>query len=228
MPSFAETVDAFVASRDFDQATLSRLTFWIDEFGDRSITEISADDVDQAIVRLAERGQLKPYKNQQCRPAGKPLAPSSINRYISQLGSVFKYARRLRLVPRSFVSPTLNIERLPEPYDPDRYLRPEDVERLLKVCKVVDTKWRKMSALIVLAHHTGLRRGSLMSLRWSDIDFQQRTATVLRTKNGLPIVAALSHRAVMELKKLPGKYPDEYIFAGRKVAHSNLDRFGYD
>ncbi len=215
MPTFAETVEAFVASREYDQATLSRLAFWTTEFGDKNLLEITPDDVDMALVRLAERGRLKPYKHSQSRPAGKPLAPSTINRYISQLGSIFKYAKRLRLVPRSHVPPTANIERSPEPADPDRYLRPEEVEKLLTVARVLDVRWKRMTALIILAYHTGLRKGNLMGLKWADIDLENRTATVLKTKNGRPIVAPLSRQAVAELEKLPSKHPDNYVFAGR-------------
>jgi hypothetical protein len=46
--------------------------------------------------------------------SGKPLAGSTLNRYLTQAGSVFKHARRLRLVPRAFVAPTRGIERANE------------------------------------------------------------------------------------------------------------------
>ncbi|MCG6966258.1 MAG: site-specific integrase [Chromatiaceae bacterium] len=216
MPTFGDTVAAFVAAREYDQATLSRLGFWSDQFGDRELTSITADEVDAALVRLAERGRLKPTRGQETRRAGKPLAPASINRYISQLGSVYKFARRLRLIPRTFVFPTANIEKSPEPTDPERYLRAEEVERILTVTKVMDHKWGRLTALIVLAYHTGLRKSNLLNLKWCDVDLDAGTATVTRTKNGEPIVAALSKRAIAELRKLPGKHPpDEHIFAGR-------------
>lgn len=189
--------------------------FWADQFGDRELTAITADAVDAALVRLAERGRLKPTRGQETRRAGKPLAPSSINRYISQLGSVYKFARRLRLIPRTFVFPTANIEKHPEPSDPERYLRPEEVERILKVVRVMDAKWGRLTALIVIAYHTGLRKSNILNLKWADVDLVAGTATVTRTKNGEPIVAALSKRAVAELQKLPGKQPDAFICAGR-------------
>jgi integrase len=213
MPTLSDTVEAFVASREFDKATLSRLRFWVDEFGDLELADISPDAVDAALVRLAERGRLKPTRGKPMTRTGKPLTGATLNRYISQLGSIFKFARRLRLVPRTLVFLTVAIEKAPEPPDPDRYLREEEVERILKVAKVMDTRWRKLTALIVLAYHTGLRAGNLMALTWSDVD--AGTATVTKTKNGEPIVAALSQRAIAELKKLPGKQPDALVFEGR-------------
>ena len=130
MPTLNDTVAAFVAAREYDQATLSRLGFWSDQFADRELTEITPDDVDAALVRLAERGRLRPARNRETVKAGQPLKPSTLNRYISQLGSVYKYARRYRLIPRTFVFPTANIEKAPEPADPERYFRPEEIDRL--------------------------------------------------------------------------------------------------
>ena len=216
MPTLNDTVAAFVAAREYDQATLSRLGFWSDQFADRELTEITPDDVDAALVRLAERGRLRPARNRETVKAGQPLKPSTLNRYISQLGSVYKYARRYRLIPRTFVFPTANIEKAPEPADPERYFRPEEIDRLLTVARVLDTKWKKLPALIVLAYHTGLRKANLLGLRWSDVDLVAATASVGKTKNGQPIVAPLSQAAVAALKRLPGKHePDAFIFAGR-------------
>jgi integrase len=216
MPTLSDTVAAFMAAREYDQATVSRLGFWVDQLGDRELVEISPDDVDAALVALAERGRLKPLRGKSTERAGKPLAGSTLNRYISQLGSVYKYARRLRLIPRTFVFPTANIEKAPEPVDPERYFRPEEVDRLLTVAKVVDTKWKRLPALIVLAYHTGLRKTNLLQLRWRDVDLAAGTATVIKTKNGDPLVAALSKQAVEALKRIPGKHEaDAYIFAGR-------------
>jgi integrase len=215
MPTLSDTVEAFVASREFDKATLSRLRFWVDQLGDLELANITPDAVDAALVRLAERGRLKPTRGQPTTRTGKPLSGATLNRYISQLGSIFKFARRLRLIPRTFVFPTVAIEKAPEPPDPERYLRESEVERILAVAKVMDKKWGRLTALIVLAFHTGLRVGNLMALTWADVDLDAGTATVTRTKNGEPIVAALSQRAIAELKKLPGKQPDALVFEGR-------------
>jgi integrase len=114
------------------------------------------------------------------------------------------------------VFPTVAIEKAPEPPDPERYLRESEVERILAVAKVMDQKWGRLTALIVLAFHTGLRVGNLMALTWADVDLDAGTATVTKTKNGEPIVAALSQRAIAELKRLPGKQPDALVFEGRQ------------
>lgn len=215
MPTLNATVEALVASREWDAATLSRLAFWTDALGAKELSEITPEDVDAALVRLAQRGRLRPRRGQGTEAAGRPLAGSTFNRYISQLQTVYKYARRLRLLPRAHVPPTRGVEKEPEHPDPNRYLRPEEVERLIKVARLLDRRWGRLVALTVLAFHTGLRVGNLMALRWRDVDLERRTIAVTKTKNGRPMVSALSERATAELARLPGKAPEALVFEGR-------------
>lgn len=215
MPSLKTVVDGFVCQREFDNATLGRLAFWVDQLGDKELAEITCDDVDAALVRLAERGRLRAGRGLKAERIGKPLAGSTFNRYAAQLASVFKYARRLPLLPRAHVPPTRGLEKADETVDHDRYFRPEEVDRLVKVARLVDTRWRRMEALIITAYHSGLRKTNLLNLRWRDIDHEARTAIVRVTKNRDPIVAVLSQRSTALLEKLPGRKADAFVFEGR-------------
>ena len=213
MATLDRTIEAFLAAREYDRATMARLRFWSEQFGDRELADITADEVDAAVIRLAERGRMKPRRNATTAPAGAPLSGATLNRYISQLQSLYKYARRLRLLPRAHIPPTHGIEKSPEIPDPNRYLRPEEVERLITVARLLDRRWKRLPAMIVVAFHTGLRVGNIQDLRWKDVDLVARTATVARTKNGRPHVAALSDRAVKALSEIPKPHhPDDRIF----------------
>jgi integrase len=211
MALFKDVVEAFVASRELDKATLARLAYWVEVVGEKDIAAITADDIDAGLLKLAERGRVQAGIGYS-RRSGKPLAGSTINRHLTQAGSVFKHAKRLKLVPRSFVSPTRGIERSPERADPERYLRPEEVERILAVARVLDCQWGKMVALITVAYHTGLRVGSILRVRGRDMDLDNGTIVVNRTKNGDPITAGLSSAAIAELKRLPKVGADELVF----------------
>lgn len=216
MATLNAVIAGFVAAREYDGATLSRLQFWSDHLGEKELAAISPEEVDNALVALATRGRLRPRAGKKTEPSGKPLAPATIDRYVSQLAAVFKFARRLRMLPRAHVPPTRGVESGGSPLDPDRYLRPEEIERLLDVATLVDSSWGRMRALITLAFHTGLRKGNLLELRWRDVDLSARTLSVLRTKNGQPIVQPLSERAAAELEALPGRpHPDAFVFEGR-------------
>ena len=213
MTTFQDVSEAWIVSREHCTGSLGRIQFWVDQFGSIPITDITEDDVDRALEALVARGKVKPGRNgQPATPTGEPLAGSTVNRFISTLAGIFKYARRVRALPRSHTPPTRGIEKAPEPVDPDKYFRPEEVENLLKVARVLDQKWRKLPALIVLGFHTGLRVGNLLDLRWRDIDLEARTATVAVTKNGRPHIAPLTDRCLEELLRLRKEQPDERVF----------------
>jgi integrase len=80
---------------------------------------------------------------------------------------------------------------------------------------VIDRHWSKMTALIVVAYHTGLRVGSILATRGRDLDLKAGTLGVAHTKNGDPIVAGLSSAAIAELKRLPRVGADELVFGNR-------------
>lgn len=61
-----------------------------------------------------------------------------------------------------------------------RYLSREEYDRLIEAAKQVRTS-PYLVEKIVLAAHTGLRRGSLFNLRWEQIDFANRVMRIPRT-----------------------------------------------
>ena len=221
-----QVADAFAASKSRDSSGLGRLAFWVEKLGHRSIIEVTADDADVCLVQLAERGKLQAGRGRRTTErTGKPLKGSTINRYQSTLGELYKFAKKMRLVPRNFVPPTRGLERHPEPIDPDRYFRDDEVERLVVCARVVDKgvrngdkSWRHTPAVIVLAYHTGLRTGSLKKIKWRNVDFAARRIVLGRTKNGEPIGSALTERCVEELEPLSSKDPDALVFGNRRGA----------
>lgn len=213
MTPFKDVAEAWIASREHCSGSLGRIKFWIDQFGDTIISEISDDDVDQALVNLERRGKLRGGIGSRAgEPTGQPLSGATVNRFVSTLGGIFKYARSVRAVRRSVIPPTRGIEKYPEPANPDKYLRAEEVDRLITFARVIDSSWRRLPALIIMGYHTGYRIGALKKLRWRDIDFEDRTATVLTTKNGRPNIVPLTIRCIDELNKIPKGPLDELVF----------------
>lgn len=185
--------------------TQSRLFFWAKQFGETPIDQITPDMVDAALLALEERGKLQPIRNKGSHALSKPLKPSTVARYFSELAGCFKYAKKQKLVNRSWVAPTRGAD-LPQVDDPDqRYFDAGQVENLVKVARLLDVRWGRMTALIEVAFCTGLRSGNLKALEWCDVDLNAGVVTVARTKNGDPVIAPLSTNAKRELEKLPGK-----------------------
>lgn len=213
MPTLSETVRGYIASRELDSGALPRLRYWVDALGERELAEITIDDVDAALVALARRERMRPSRTGTV-PTGKPLEGSTLNRYLAQISSIYVFARRERLVPRTFQSPTRGLERAPERPDPERYLTPDQVDRLLPVCPIVDERWGRLGALVRLLATTGMRIGNALSLRWEHVDLERRVITIPRTKNGDPLCVALPQKTVDALERLPGRFPSALVFGG--------------
>ena len=60
----------------------------------------------------------------------------------------------------------------------ERWLTPEEEQRLL----AVSPPW--LQEIVVFALHTGMRRGEILTLRWSHVDLARRTLAILEQKNG--------------------------------------------
>ena len=218
-------VNAFIASKNCDVSALGRLEFWTARFGQVPLDAITPEQVDAAIVELAQRGKLRAGRGMRTVKTGQPLKPATINRYIKTLSQVYAYARRQRLLPRAFVPPTKGVELEPETVDHDRFFTEKEVDRLVAVARVVDNRKKQLPAIILMAAYTGLRKTNLLELRWRDVDLDSRTVTVALTKNGEPMTTGLSPTVVVELKQLGGsRDPDAYVFQGELGRPRNIRR----
>ena len=215
MITFKQATDALIASREWDSGNLGRFAFWVGVLGDKPLEKITPDDVHAGVVALRERGKLKGSRYKVVA-TGEGLAACTRNRYLSQCGQVFVFAQDEGLVKPSFISPTVGLRRAKEPpQDKNRYLRPEEVARLIALAPVIDKNWKKMQALIIVAYHSGMRVGSLMGLLGEDVDWKERTIVDPDTKNGEAVCAPLSDEAYEALKKLPRVAPKARVFGNR-------------
>jgi integrase len=135
--------------------------------------------------------------------ADETLANATRNQYLQQVRAILRYAVSTGYLT---TSPTDRLrglmirvlrEKLAPPIE-----RPEDVGRLLEAVKAlaVEQGCPSYSALFATAVYTGMRRGELCGLRWSDVDLDRRRIVVGRshagpTKSGqgrlVPIPSAL-------------------------------------
>ena len=88
---------------------------------------------------------------------------------------------------------------LPEPDARWRYLSAEELPALLQAA---EARSPVLHAAIVVAIATGVRKGELLRLRWSDVDFERQCVSVLITKNGQPRSVHLPASAVAALQGL--------------------------
>ena len=87
-----------------------------------------------------------------------------------------------------------NIKRLRWPRGRTRFLTQEERQRLLTACTESDTRY--LYPLVVLALSTGARQMELLTLTWSQVDFEQKVLRLLDTKNGTARVLPMTGRAL--------------------------------
>jgi integrase len=74
-----------------------------------------------------------------------------------------------------------------------------------------DWRWRTYFPLALML---GTRRSELLSMRWTDIDMQQRTWRIPETKAGNSHLLPLPSPAMAMLETLPSRGTSEWVFPG--------------
>ncbi len=111
-------------------------------------------------------------------------APASVKLSLNFLSTLYTWAVREDLAP---VNPCRGVER-PLTESSIDFLSREEVRRLIDAAEAGATSptKRMLHLCIVLALHTGLRKGELLGLRWQDLDFESRRLTVARSYESTP------------------------------------------
>ena len=179
-----------VDNRRSGKETIAILTRAFKDFMDMPVEEISMLAIEQWRTKMRQVNGLK---------------ASSLNRQITALKAAINWAVKREIIA---ANPMARLERLREEDSETkiRYLSPEERERLyaaldererriqaerdnhnnwleerskpvlpdLKQCAFADY----LKPMIIVSLNTGVRRGSLFQLLWSDIDFQEGILTV--------------------------------------------------
>ncbi len=217
LKDLADTYMACFQGSDRQQGT--RLRYFVTHLGDKLAHEIDGDDIQDVLDALQRRGRVHNRGGAtrdgiQLVETNQALKPASINRYRTTIQAVLSWGRKRRLMPKGWVNPVGETERLPEDNVRTRYLTEDEYTRLLQASRA--SYWRKLHVLIKLAVTTGARRGTLMGLKWADVNLDELRAYAERTKNGEPFVLVLQPDVAKELKSLKGaSAADELIFGGR-------------
>ena len=194
----------------------ANLDWWGRQLGlDRPLAGITPEDVDQGIGVLIETPVLRWKRNAGSVVGGRAEVPATINRYIGSLATMYKLLRLHRRLPRSFVSPIVRGMKMPESTGRTLQVTLADVQRLVDAARL--SKNPKLAALVAVACTTGLRKGSLQSLTWGQVNLKARTLDVATTKNGTPTRSILPQWAAAELTRIRPTNPEpEWVVFGRK------------
>jgi integrase len=144
-----------------------RLRKWLEAFGTMSAWEISSEQLSAATQAMVEAG----YK------------PSTPNRDLSALGTVYRWAIQRRLSPRGFRSPTIGAKRFKEAVR-RVYVSDEEVEALRNLSLAY--KDRRFGLFVALLLDSGARKSELYERRWSEVNLDRLEILLPTSKNGTP------------------------------------------
>ncbi len=103
------------------------------------------------------------------------LSPSSVRRFHSVLHAAFDHAVKWGMIPNN------SADRATPPGPARTSLSAPDVADVQRLIAAAQQPSPILALAIVLAAVTGARRGELCALRWSDINWQRRVLTIVRS-----------------------------------------------
>ena len=170
---FSELAERYLAQHAFPKKKLSSATedkrmldrVLLAHFGKKAIAEITRDEI--------ERFHASRHKT-----------PSSANRFLALLSKMFNLAERWGLRPER-TNPCYGVEKYKEK-PRQRFLRRDEIECLHQSLGRYEANGENAFglAIIRLLLLTGARKGEIIQLEWSEVDFEKRLIFKRDSKTG--------------------------------------------
>ena len=135
--------------------------------------------------------ELERYKNMR----REEVKPATINRELSCIKHMFTKAVHWDYLPENTLR---TVAKFKEPPGRTRYLNEEEIERLLYCCA------EHLKPIVIMAMNTGMRKGEILNLKWSDIDMINRVIMVRTSKNNESRSVPINETLYSEFLKLQG------------------------
>ncbi|MFT5718466.1 MAG: integrase, partial [Oleiphilaceae bacterium] len=136
----------------------------------------------------------------------KLYAPASCNRVLALLKTMGKLAHNTL----DIINVADRVSLLPENNARTRYCDIDETKRIIKAARAYPQK--SFGNFIALLHLIGCREGELRFRLHTDINYEKRTLTIPRTKNGTYHIIYLSDLMVEILQSIPKISGNNYVF----------------
>ena len=146
---------------------------------------------------------------------GEQRKPASVNRELECLSKIFNMAIRDSLTD---TNPCEKVDKLREDNKRTRYLLPDEEKRLLSM---LIGQREHLRPIVVMAIHTGMRKGEILSLRWNQVDFLRGLIQVTKTKSGKDRDIPMNEVVREELLRLKADSSgSDYVFVSEKTGRA--------
>jgi integrase len=212
----------FISDTFLPWSKVNKRTWVHDEFRSRPLLKaLGNKPMDQISPILIEKYKQDRRETKTAR--GGERAPSTVNRELELLSKVFSLAIDHGL---SIPNPCRKVKRFREDNERNRYLSDQEEARLL--CVLTGPR-AALRPVVILAIHTGMRRGELLNLRWPNVDFTRGLIHVMnsqreKTKSGHSRSIPMNFIARRELLALHDETGHtEYVFFNEKTQKPRAD-----
>jgi integrase len=166
-----------------------RLRKWSEFLGNVNLDEVSPLDIERFKSSRLEEG----------------VTPSTVNRHLAILKRLYNIAGQWGY---SNQNPVKGIRFYSEK---DRMR--QRILGLKEEGRLLEAASEHLRPIILIALNTGMRRGEILALRWTDIDFEAGEITVKTSKNGKPRIVDINSRLFQVLHELKNQVQnDSYLF----------------
>ncbi|MFM0007262.1 site-specific integrase [Paraburkholderia dipogonis] len=148
----------------------------------------------------------------------KHVKPATVIRELAYLSAIINHARREWDI--NIANPVALIRKPPSPQGRDRVLSADEEARLLTELVPIGRINVWLLPATILSLETGMRRGELVELRWSNVNLEAQTAYLPMTKNGTARTVPLSKKAVSTLADLPRSIDGKVIPVKGNTLHA--------
>lgn len=181
-----------------------QLAFWLRCLGDKNIEDIKPIDI------IKTRAKLE-------------ISDASKNIYVSAIRHVYSVA--IREFDLTDYNPLLKVKNLKNPRLRVRFLTDKERLDFLVACEESSNAYLYLVVLIAIA--TGARKSEILTLKWTQIDFEKKLIFLDQTKNGDFASLILTDKIAKLLLKAFNDTTSEFVFKGKKDQPIDI-RYPYD
>jgi len=157
-----------------------------------SITQLTKYFKNHKLIDITKK-EMEHYKIERIKEA----TGSTINRDLACLKKMFNNAIADGITD---INPIIGVEFFKEPKRSVEFLSEKESKRLIKAC---DTE--ALKTFVILGLHTGMRLEEMLSLKWENVNLDDRLITLKDTKNNREESIPLNNTVVGRLKNLKQK-----------------------